>query len=582
MDIELNPFDIARDAPTPTKDKGFDEKLPASNQARSKTLLGRLNELLRTCDPANVPSYKGRFSRIWFAERIHCSASTLTTSVRLRKALNVWEEKHRKKMVPTERRTYDDTNVVLLGRKSTGRIVRVPVTISQALSAQTKTVPTLVWEDGMDEWVADYARHLTFRVKNGTSSVEETVKKLRQFRRFQRTHGVQYHQVDDDFLLAFQGALESDGRSTTKRRDEVLSAVHDFFKWADGRGLLTNHVQTAPKGEYSDLPDDYVFPISSEQVSVSGRHGQAYLKWVSTLAGGAEHSTYGARHTPTSSEVLELGEIVETHGRHKVRNRLIMDWALLTGARVSEIVQIRESDLPPFDDISAFFSDDGSPKMFEVWVERKNRGRSMLRVPDDLALRTAEYIACDPERLAIVNSGLGGTRRNDNFVFLSERTGEALVTDSITRIFRTFFKKAGIKKANIHRLRAKFITEKIEMQLDRLQEGGVYVDPTSNWEETVLVMAAKDMGHLHPVSLMPYLHDILQKRQTKDGELEVRSAESRAQSLKSFVNQMQSRLETHAGLAEVARLLEGEKVSEAIDLLGDVQDQLRELIGIRT
>jgi integrase len=557
---------------------GFTEENKLSNHALGILFQERLDRVLKTWDPAEIPAFNGKFSRKWFADQIGCSPLTLTTNPRLRKALTRWEEKHQKKIVSGDsRREDDETNMVRLPRKkSGGRIYKVPVTVALGKNSPTKIVPTLVWEDGMDEWVGDYARNLIFRSPNGTSSVEETVKKLRQFRTFQRRFGVAHEHVTDDFLIALQAEMEAQGRASPKRRDEIISAVHDFFKWADGEGLLVNHVQTRPKNEY-DLPDDYQFPISSKLVTVRGRHGKSYEKWVSTLTGGATHSTYGTRRTPTSEQVLKLGEVVDGDERNGVRNKLIMDWALFTGARVSEIVQLRESDLPSFDNIQAFFDAEGGLKVFEVWVDRKNRGRSMLRVPGDLALRTAEYIALDAQRLRIINCSLRGNRRDDDLIFLSER-GRALHTDSITRIFRGFFKIAGIKKANIHRLRAKFITEMIEFQLDRYAAGGIHVDPTSSWQETVLVSACQAMGHSHPISLLPYLTEILQRRTTTEGKIEPRSVEIREQSLRDSVKQLSASLSVFPRLGEIQKLVAEKRINEALEAVADFQDQLREML----
>ncbi|OAP38433.1 hypothetical protein AU381_22975 [Sinorhizobium glycinis] len=570
MDTEWSPFDIAV-AKGPS----------TSNQSKSDLFYAALTAILEVCDPAEVPAYNGRFSREWFSDQIGCSTSTLTTSTRLRKALSLWEAKHRLKMVSTTPRLEDDdTNVADLStHRSAGIILKIPVTIARAKRPQTKDVPTLVWLDGMDDWVADYARYLVFKGRKAVSSVEETVKKLRPFRRFQRKFKVPYDQVNDDFLVAWQAEMASHARSTVKRQNECLSAVHDFLKWAQSVGFLKNHVQVAAKQDYPGLSQDYVFPISSEEVLVAGKYGKTYSKWVSTLTGGGQESTYGRRNTPTSEQVLRLGEVVEAHKRNSVRNKLMMDWALFTGARVSELLQIKESHLPPFHDIQSFFDDTGQLKVFEIWVERKNRGMARLRVPGDLALRTAEYIAEDSERLQIIANELSGERRNDRFVFLSER-GDVLHPDSVTRIFGKFFRLAGIKKGNIHRLRAKYITEVIEFQLDRLAERGIECDPTSSWANTVLITAAQLMGHSHPISLMPYLNEILQKRMTTDGKIEPRSVEVRERSLNNLIQQLDRRLTHHRGLAEAARLMQEKRYVEAREIVGDIFDQLSDLANV--
>ncbi len=211
MALDWNPLDIAPVAGART-----------SNKAKSEQYRAALYNLLTSCDPSKVPAYNGRFSRRWFADQIGCSPVTLTTSVRLRQALSRWEQVNRPKMESTSPRLDDDdTNVVVLGRsRSDGLIFPISVTISRARRAQTKDVPTLVWSDGMDDWVSDYARYLIFWGKKAYSSVGETVKKLRQFRRFQREFNVPYHQVNDDFLVAWQGEMVALSNSTVKRQNE--------------------------------------------------------------------------------------------------------------------------------------------------------------------------------------------------------------------------------------------------------------------------------------------------------------------------------------------------------------------------
>ncbi|MGR9457141.1 tyrosine-type recombinase/integrase [Rhizobium leguminosarum] len=552
-----------------------------SNKAKSQQYRAALDSVLKTCNPAEVPAYNGRFSRQWFADRIGCSPVTLTTSPQLRTALSRWEKTNLAKMRCTSPRFEDDeTNVVeFVQPRSGGLIFPISVTISKARGQQSKDVPTLVWLDGMDDWVSDYARFLIFSSKRAYSSVEETIKKLRLFRRFQRKFDVPYDKVNDDFLVAWQGEMAAKSNSTVKRQNECVSAVHDFFKWAQSQGLLVNHVQIAPKQDYSGLRADYVFPISSEEAVVVGRFGQTHTKWVSTLTGGSQESNYGKRNTPTSKQTIRLGEVIEAHTRNAVRNKLMMDWALFTGARVSEILQIKEHHLPPFENIQAFFDDDGKHKLFEIWIERKNRGKACLRVPGDLALRTAEYIAEDAERLKIIETQHGGVRANDSFTFLSEKGG-VLSADSVTRIFGNFFREAGITKANIHRLRAKYITEVIEFQLDRFADSGVNVDPTSNWTETILITATQVMGHSSPISLVPYLNEILQKRATSDGRMEARPIEAQERSLKDLLHRLESSLRSHSDLAQAMKLMNAGRFIEARDIIGDIFEQLNELANV--
>lgn len=228
--------------------------------------------------------------------------------------------------------------------------------------------------------------------------------------------------------------------------------------------------------------------------------------------------------------------------------------------------------MPRFDDVQAFFDDHGL-RVFEVIVERKNRGKAILRVPGDLALRTSEYLAQDEQRAAIVRDRMNGKRSDNSPIFLSEKGG-ALTTDSITRIFGVYFKKVGITKANIHRLRAKYITEMIEFQLDRYSAGGLEIDMLSNWQDTILVAACQAMGHSHPISLLPYLTEILQRRATLDGRLEPRSTITRERSIRGLITQLDNRLKHQSRLIEVAKLLENGRYDEAAVVVADFHEQI--------
>ncbi len=127
------------------------------------------------------------------------------------------------------------------------------------------------------------------------------------------------------------------------------------------------------------------------------------------------------------------------------------------------------------------------------------------------------FIYHDPQRQKILRERKGGRLSNDEPVFLSE-TGDALTTDSITRIAGKIFADALVEDANIHRLRARYIIEVIETLLDRLSEQGVTVNRSESWENQVLMMAVELMGHSHPLSLRPYLNDILNRRLTAGGK----------------------------------------------------------------
>ena len=436
----------------------------------------------------------------------------------------------------------------------------------------TFIVPTLIWRDGVDEWVADFARHLIVREKRKASSVEETVKVLRMFRRFQRAHRVPHEQVSDDFLLAWQ-SLKKGQKVSVGRSNYCISVVHDFYKWAESLGRLKYHVQTKPKHDYLGIPEDYIFPISGREVELRLPNGQKYIKWVSGLLDTGVHSSYGMRHTPTATEVTRLFAEAKKDGRNSARNLLMLVVALETGARVSEIVQLKVGQFPTADKLGRFIGSKAEPYL-EVEVERKNQGKGRLRINQQLVLKIVAYIYGDNQRLSIVRKKHAGTQSNERCVFLSE-TGEGITTDSVTRIAGQLFRAAGIEKANIHRLRARYITTVIELQLDRLAEQGITVNRSEAWEEQVLVMAVQLMGHSHPMSLRPYLNEILQRRMTKDGRIATRSAEQIEQSVAEISEQFAAQIFEVSQLAEANQLIIANKKDEAMEVLSGLLKKMQ-------
>jgi hypothetical protein len=322
--------------------------------------------------------------------------------------------------------------------------------------------------------------------------------------------------------------------------------VHSFFEWAELTGLLKNHVQIAAKSAYSDkLGADYVFPIASKQITVR-KKGQTYYTWVSTLIEPGGESSFGKRATPTSKQIERLMLAVSDHSRNSLRNSLLLSWALQTGARVSEILQVGLDDLPSMDDIGEFL--DRNPEYLWVVVKRKNRGDSKLRVPIDLVLSTLDYVWNDNDRAKIVEQ-----HGECGFVFLSEE-GSVLTADSVTR--------------------ARYITEIIEGVLDDLEAKGQSVDLTSDWGETVLTMAKNLMGHSHIMSLRPYLTEIQVRRIREDGTIVPREELERRRLRKELDKALVSRVKHNGQLAEADRLMGAGKMSQAAQMLRAMADDL--------
>lgn len=463
-------------------------------------LVERLRKLIESDFRSMKPpsTHKG-VRRDWIAGLLGCSAPTLSSNFRLRQMIKDYE---RSNLTPPRQSSsvevvYD--NVVSIRRqKPTARIVFAIVKIHSHLWE----VPTIIW-NGIQHEVNDWFRHLVVKLKREPSSVEETAKQMRQFLRYCRKNRIKLEDVDDDALLNWQGELRAEG-VRMPRRNTLLRTVHAFFKWTAEQRIFRYIVQIARPSAYSAAMLDYIFPISSQEEMIITSKGRKRFHWVWPFLEQGDGSKYGRRPTPTFEDIDRATSFTDTQV-HGVRNVLMMIWAFRTGARVSEILSMRLKDLPWTDEQQAEMIEKGQ------WVvklrkrKRKPDG-GVLYVPQEVIFDTIDYI--ERERAQILAKR--GRKGNDR-IFVSER-GTPIVADSVSRICSALFRAAQVPNASIHRLRARFAHNTVEVVLQNLEEFGVSLDSSSGWHETALIIAAQMMGHGSPRSLEPYLHDIVFRR----------------------------------------------------------------------
>lgn len=372
-------------------------------------------------------------------------------------------------------------------------------------------IPLLVWPDGIDETVSDWLRHCVLHKDLATSTVLEYAKILRPFLRFCRGEGRDWKTVDDEFLVRYRDKLVSEHIAGPKRINEIIQRVFSFYCWAERRHILDHHVGIYTEDERSSEWGRRTFPLTAE-LKLSGRGRGRQLTWQSIVRARQGQERSAVRHTPTTEQILNLHRVVMLMDQAE-RNSLMMTWAELTGARRFEILQICKSHLPSPQKLAEI------QRRGEDWmilVERKGGKYKRLMVPADVIEQTIAYIAYD--RAAVVarcERQIEGYAEPDH-VFISSTTGMVLHRDSVTSIGRRSFQRAGIKCANIHRLRARFAIRTIEKLVDGLFEN-ISIGTHSNWIETILIKAAELMGHGHPASLRPYLTYVLNRKlQTSD------------------------------------------------------------------
>ena len=196
-----------------------------------------------------------------------------------------------------------------------------------------------------------------------------------------------------------------------------------------------------------------------------------------------------------------------------------------------------------------------------------------MNAPADLIVRTLDFIQFERrETVERCLKTITGYREPDE-IFLSGTTGMALHPDSVTSIGRRTFRQAGIERANIHRLRARYAVRTIETLVDAVF-GGEVVGSASSWIETILVKAAEVMGHSDPRSLRPYLTYVLNRRiQTADATKAEKLA-SRLRQLSLREDALVRRLGQHRDLQRVARHMRAGRSAEAVSALREIADHL--------
>jgi integrase len=208
-------------------------------------------------------------------------------------------------------------------------------------------------------------------------------------------------------------------------------------------------------------------------------------------------------------------------------------WAEEVGTRRAEILSLRKKDLPNQTDVMR--DRDGHVK-WPIKVVRKGGATWTVLAPTDLVLATWDWIFLGrADMVARCRRSILGYQEPQE-IFISSRTGMPLDKDSLTALAKRDFAVANVEKASLHRLRAKFCVELIQTLVESLFEGGIKVGTTSSWVETILTIAAERMGHISPMSLRPYLNQVLDRK-----ILETEA--SKAQSVKSCIRVLHHRRE---------------------------------------
>ncbi|QFT92519.1 site-specific tyrosine recombinase XerC [Roseovarius sp. THAF9] len=467
-------------------------------------------------------------------------------------------------------------------RRAIGGWVRLPNTDpTRGLIVSTSTacriagrswegIPTIVWPDGIDLAASDWLRALVVEQGVAISSAFEYAKVLRPFLRFCRSRSRNWETVDDEFLIIWREFQRRTRKASTKRVNASLKTVFAFYRWAEETKRIRFRVGIYTPDELPRAMNHTTFPISAKKHGSKDRNGRVFGSWTTPLTlsdtvGGGHY-----RHTPSEREIRELHEVAAERV-HGVRDSLMLSWAEEVGARRAEFMRIRKSHLPSTDQLSGLIERD---ERWSILIERKGGRTKPLYVLPDLIIRTMDYIQFERREVVLdLQKRIVGYREPDE-LFLSGKTGLPLHLDSVTSIGGKIFARAGVEKANIHRLRARHAVRTIETLVDAIFNGAE-IGAESSWVETILTKAAEELGHTNSRSLRPYLTYVLNRRiQSSDASKAERLA-SRIRQLSLHEESLIRRLKHQTDLQRLSEHIQSGRDAEAATMLKMLTEQFK-------
>lgn len=565
-----------------------------SNADRGRVFFERAKQIVHTA-LTNLAEHGhavlgNRFRRDYLTAKIGCQPAVTTQNPKIKKLLIEADLRIREECVkagPSSicfqpnlmvQRTLSNWPLVKAARtarpeqrRAIGAIVATDVTCE--LTGQSwPGIPTLVWPEGIDESASDWLRYLVVAERWATSTAHEYAKIIRPFLRYCREQRRAWSTVDDEFLTRWREYLLRAKGVGARRVNTSLVIIFAFFRWAEEKKILRYQV-----GIYldDDLPvplSEIVFPISAKRVLVRAGRGRAHWIWTSPLT--ISDDFRGApRHTPSEDEIRRLHDVTVSH-LHGERDSLMFSWAEEAGPRRKEVLALELSHMPTSDELAGLIERD---EPWPILVKRKGKqlnAAAPLYASPDLLIRTIDYIEFGRREIVVqCRSELVGYRE-PNAIFLSSTTGMSLHPDSVTAIGRRAFGEAGIERANIHRLRARYAVRIVETLVEAVFASEMMIGADSTWVETILEKAAQMMGHSHPRSLKPYLTYVLNRRiQTADSTKAAQLA-ARIRQMTLYEGTLVRRLQSIRDLGAVAKLIQSSQYTDALKGLNVISENI--------
>ncbi|MBY3468838.1 phage integrase family protein [Rhizobium laguerreae] len=555
----------------------------SSNHAKGASYLKQLIELREASEAAGTTVENGsRVRRSWLVASLGCSDELISSNHKIRRAVLDWDNvvAERRRIAVTiageiagVRAEVEASNIIAISRKpkrSKPLHGKIRWNVVRDAAGNEHKVPILIDGTKIDEHPSNWCRYLTIVKGYDASSVEVALNVYRPFKEFIRKHGFDELGVTDEVFLLWKHYLLS--KVEPNRVNTCLSTIHSYYRYLEETGIVRFRVQIY---EADDLPPafkpPYTFPITSKRVIRKSELGIETRSW--TTPYGVPGTT-ASRSTPTNEHTKKLHARAKTQ-KHGVRNSILLSLAETTGGRISELLQIKLSQLPDPARLAEIIQT-GQP--YQVFVKRKRRGKKEmpLVLSKYVLIRIVSY--AEKERMKIVKR-FPKTAGKSDYLFLGDR-GNDLQADSATHIVLELF--FGIlAEAGIHRLRSKFAVDRLETLISGALEKGVDVGPNSNWVEQFLQIVSEEMGQASILSLRPYLPLVFGRKLATTQAAQLREQEQRAIEIERLLADQERRIERQMevfrlmpSLEEAARLIAENNRLDARDCLLGLANQL--------
>lgn len=524
----------------------------------------------------------GRIDRDFTSVRIGCSKAALRQNPAIRGLIKRLEELDAQiyDQRPRGEEENRPDNVIDFDRRGAsvraamrskyvgGRIVIVDVGFDGGMIK--RQVPTLLWPGHMDIEVSDWMRSLALA---GTklSTMLDLLKRVRPFVRFRRQRNLLWDEITDNHIRQYRDMVLARGVQV-RHVNRIVSAIFAFYRWAEETLRLDYHVQLFDVVEYDRELRHHRFAITSRKII--RKSGE--VSRVSKLILPDSPRNYRMRHTPTASEIERLHE-AEYDSVHGERNSLIYSWCEFTGARRFEVLQVSLRHLPTREQLDRIY--DGSLE-WSVTVIRKGGRKGRLKPSADLLRRTLDFI--ERERAEIVADCIRRGKTISKFLFITS-AGRPLSLSTLSDLSRAAFRKAGIKRASLHRLRAVCAHKEVIAALDAVAEGGTDVGPESLWKEVILMRVADLLDHRSLKTLQFYLNDVIYSRMQKSPAMKRHEVEAALAEVKRTADAMERRLRKFATVHEfVSTLKLRNPTPSGLAVLDDVRLNIEKFLGSST